>query len=353
MGHRIDRTKTALQNFVDLINTVTMYQLTGTEFTYSEPTEYTPEEPDTSNTQILLTATSESGFTGTKAVQYKRLGLGQTKIGSSFTFTVEEGDDRDSVEEKIAIAHNLVLGEFSLVGSIPSPGDTNDSCTLEAASNSLLYFGTCDITLISEEVMPPAEQNVFQLRTRTPNIQYASAYLADVPTATIIGNDGNTATEEWSTSFNSSVTVGNPDSSTVSLSGPGTAADFFTTRQPSTEGPRYWEILIVNIAPELGTFAIGLYGHPFNDFNENLYVGGAPDIGGSATYYESNGVIINNNSFDALGPELVEGDVVGIVVSNPASPNAARFYVNGVFAGAADVTASPVTPIVSQKQIET
>lgn len=352
MGHPIDRSKTAFQNFVDLINTVTNYELTGTEFTNGEPTEYIPEEPDTSNTQITLTAVPSSGFTGTTTVRYSRLALGQTKIGASTTFALTGNPSRSAVEQLIAQAHNLVLDEFSLSGSIPLPGDPDSNCTIEAASGSLLYFGTCPITLTSEAVIP-AEQNVFQLRTRTVNIQYASAYLADVPTATIMGNDGNMATEEWSTSFNPSIVLGNPDRSIVSTSDLGTAADFFTTRQPSIEGPCYWEILVVNLVPTLGKFAIGLYGHPFNDFNENLYVGGAPDIGGSATYYESDGGIINNNSFVTSGPALVEGDVVGIVVSNPASPNAARFYVNGAFIGAADVGASPVTPIVSQKQIET
>jgi hypothetical protein len=349
MPHQIDKTKTAEQNLIDLINTASEYTFTGEEFTHGTPEEYIPESPDVSNTQILLTAVPGSGVTGTKVITYRRLEIGRTVIAAPRTFEVTSSDNQASVEELIAEAHNLVIGQFYLSGSIPEPGDPDTSCTLQAYSDSLLYFGTCPITLTSEEVAPPAEQNVFQLRTRTPNIQYASVYLADVPTATVIGNDANTATEEWSTAFNPNITT---DESTVSLSGLGTAADFFTTRQPSVEGPRYWEILIVNVAPELGTFAIGLYGHPFNDFNENLYVGGAPDIGGSATYYESTGFIVNNNSTITSGPVLAEGDVVGIVVSNPAVPNAARFYVNGVFIGTADVTASSVTPIASQKQIE-
>ena len=349
MPYQINRNLSAEQNLIGLINASADYSFTGSEFTRGAPQVYTPESPDTSNTQITLTAVQGSGFKGTKTVRYRRLALGNTVTAATRTFEVSSSDNQASVEQMIAEVHNLVLGQFYLSGSIPLPGDPDTNCTIEAYADSPLYFGTCPITLTSSAVVPPPEMNTFQLRTRTSTITYANVYLADVPSALIMGNDANTSLEEWSTAFDPNVINGSPDRSLVSLTGLGTAASFFAERQPAVEGARYWEVIINNVSAGLGEFAIGTWGHPFNDANESLYVNGGADIGGAATYYESDGEIRNNNGLIMTGPALVEGDIVGIVVSDPSLPNAARFYVNGVFIGAADVTAMKVMPMVSQK----
>jgi hypothetical protein len=353
MPYQINNSQTAEQNFVGLINTGTQLTFTGAEFTRGTPSVYTPESPDTSNTEITLTAVSGSGFTGTKTIRYRRLELGHTKTAAATEFSVLAEDDRASMKQKIATEHNLILSEFDLVGTIPAPGDDDSECTIEAVTNSIIYFGTYSVTLLAASAPPVLDENTFQLRDRTSTVTYASVYLADVPTATIMGNNGNTSLEEWSTAQNPSIINGAPDRSIVSFTDLGTAGAFFATRQPATEGPRYWEVVITKMSTQLGKFAIGTWGHPFADFNENLYVGGGSSIGGSATYYETNGSIVNNNGFITSGPALQEGDIVGIIASNPSLPNAARFYVNGVFAGAADITAASVTPMVSQKEVET
>jgi hypothetical protein len=350
-SHQINRTKTAKQNMVDLINTEANYVFSGNEFTFSSPQAYS-QESEISNTQVTLTSVPEYGFIGTKTIKYRRLELGHTFIGATTTFHVTASDNQASIEHRIAAEHNLVFGEFYLSGSIPSEGDQDTVCTLQAYGDSLLYFGTLLVTLSAGGPPPTVYKNIFQLRARTPTITYASVYVSDVPTATILGHDGNYATEEWGTSFNPAIMNGVPDRSVVSLAGLGTASGFFSTRQPAVEGSRYWEVAVLEVSPELNKFAIGMWSYLSSDFNENMYVGGGASAGGSATYYQSDGKLINNNGLIATGPALAEGDIVGIIASNPSFPNAARFYINGIFIGSADITGMPVTPIVSQMEAE-
>lgn len=142
MPFQIDRTKTAQQNMLGLINSGSTYAFTGTEFTYGTPADQTPADPEEdTNSEVTVTAVEDSGFTGTKTVRYRRLALGQTRPGARQNYVVTTGDTLASLKEQIATEHNLVLDQFDLTGTLPTAdADPAATFTLTAVEDSLLYL---------------------------------------------------------------------------------------------------------------------------------------------------------------------------------------------------------------------
>lgn len=148
MGQQIDRTKTAEQNMLALINTGSTFQFTGTEFTYGLPSSQTPADPqENTNSQVTLTAVAGSGFTGTQTVRYRRLALGATRPGALTSYTITGSDDINTLKAAIALEHNLVPDQFSLTGTLPTTSGEQQTFTLTAIANSLLYTGSTTVTV--------------------------------------------------------------------------------------------------------------------------------------------------------------------------------------------------------------
>jgi hypothetical protein len=141
MPHQIDRTKTARQNFIDLVNTGSDYVFVGTEFTESGSPELYTGQPEVSNTQITLESTPNSGFVGTKTVYYRRLDAGNTRTAAALDFDITETDDLASLKNLICIEHNLVASEVNIVGDLPTEVDETTVINVFLDPFSLLYTG--------------------------------------------------------------------------------------------------------------------------------------------------------------------------------------------------------------------
>jgi hypothetical protein len=152
MPHQVDRTKTARQNFIDLVNTGSTFTFTGTEFT--EPTgveEYTGD-PEVSNTQVTLEAVSGSGFVGTKTVHYRRLAPGATRTAAALEYNITEEDTLTTLKEMICVEHNLISSEISLVGDLPTTIGQTTEINVFYDPFSYVYTGgtiSVDVTLIA------------------------------------------------------------------------------------------------------------------------------------------------------------------------------------------------------------
>jgi len=148
MPQQVDRAKSAQQNLIDLINTGSTYVFTGSEFTIGTPTTYIPTAPETSNTELLLSAIPGSGFIGSEAIRYRRLALGATRPGAKLQYTIAAEDTLETLKESIAQEHNLVSSEFDLQGQWPVQGGSASEFTLTAVTGSLLYTGSITVSVI-------------------------------------------------------------------------------------------------------------------------------------------------------------------------------------------------------------
>jgi hypothetical protein len=141
MPHQIDRTKTARQNFIDLVNTGSTFTFTGTEFTESGNPEPFSDNPEVSNTEVILEAVSGSGFIGTKTVHYRRLTPGATRTAAALDFDISESDTLETLKEMVCAEHNLVSSEINLVGDLPTEVDEPVEISVFYNPYSLLYVG--------------------------------------------------------------------------------------------------------------------------------------------------------------------------------------------------------------------
>jgi hypothetical protein len=302
MPHQIDRVKTADENLIDLINTASTYTFEGTEFTHGNPTEYVPESPDTSNTQILLTSVPGSGITGTKTVRYRRLEMGETKTGASTTFTVEDGDDRTSLEQKIAVEHNLVIGEFALVGDIPEYGDPDSNCTIEAVSNSVLYFGTAPVVL-SEALSEPVPAGYFvRMNTQLVNMVHASSYIAAV--GDVIGRSGTIDPASVGPGITLSELDLAAESSGAAASCTGTVNDLVPNGVVCE-----WEIIGAGSA----RMSVGFLSGSGSYDNSAFRAGDDNFPGPFGTWYDSDGQVVAAGQSSLVAPTYTVGDVIGII----------------------------------------
>jgi hypothetical protein len=146
----IDRTKTALANFLALVNA-----LSGTSRTYvtGDVTLGTPTADSSVggfNTAIQMTGVENRGYTGTKTIRYKRLALGSTKSAAAVTFDADQSAGNQAAIDQIAVAHNLVMSDVVVTGGVLAAIGDTATFTLTAAAVSLLYTGsfTADVTTL-------------------------------------------------------------------------------------------------------------------------------------------------------------------------------------------------------------
>jgi hypothetical protein len=145
---QIDRTKTSLANLVALLNTGSTYAFTGSEYTVGAPSAQTPvDNTENTNSQVTLTAVDGSGFTGTKTVRYRRLAMGATKPGAATAYNVTGADTLATIKTAIAVQHNLIETDFDITGTIPAQGAGPNTFAVAASANSVLYFGTFNVTV--------------------------------------------------------------------------------------------------------------------------------------------------------------------------------------------------------------
>ena len=129
-GLTINPEISAQANMLAFINKNATYVFTGTEFTYGTPVEYVPSDSaDLSNTELIISPTASSGFTGLKALHYRRENLGYTRVGASLNFTANEGDTMQTVFEMICLEHGLLTSEINVSGQMPDPGTRRHSCS--------------------------------------------------------------------------------------------------------------------------------------------------------------------------------------------------------------------------------
>lgn len=146
--YQIDRTKTAAANLIGLLNTGSTYTFTGTEYTIGAPSAQTPVDgSENTNSQVTLTAVDGSGFTGTKTVRYRRLAMGATKPGAKTAYNVTGADTLATIKTAIAVEHNLIETDFDITGVIPAQGAGPATFAVTASANSVLYFGTFNVTV--------------------------------------------------------------------------------------------------------------------------------------------------------------------------------------------------------------
>lgn len=142
MPHQIDRTKSPLQNIIDLVNTGSTHTFTGSEF-YEISTQnvqpYT-EEPGIVNTQLELIAATGSGFTGSKIIRYRRLEPGNTRVGAALDYELVVGEELSALKERICAEHNVIFNEVNLDGNPPEVVGQTTQMSIFFAEFSLIYL---------------------------------------------------------------------------------------------------------------------------------------------------------------------------------------------------------------------
>lgn len=313
MPFQIDNTLSRQENMLALVNTVTTYELTGDEFEFGNPTTYVPSGEDTSNTQVTLTSVPGEGFTGDITLYYRRLEIGNTKTAAATEFQMEIDDDVDSVKEKIALEHNLVVSEIDLVGDLPTPGGSNEVVTIEAITNSLLYYGSQSITLLAAEALPSFPS--VRIVTDINEMQYASDYISF--RAGTVGRGGSIDPASIGPGMvlsesNMLVTGSNAISACH-----GTENTFVVT-PIVTE----WEI----VSAGEGEIAIG-YFTSASYVNNEYHGGDLSQAFPSGIWYESDGQTSRGTS-NSVADTYTTGDVIAILVKGGDT----TFFKNGVFA---------------------
>lgn len=154
MAFPIDRTLSAKQNFVNLINTVILVDsstgaLTVDDVTLSNVVSYTPSDAsENTNTQITVTANTDSGFTGTTTLRYLRLTLGQTVVGARTQFSITSSDTTTTLLESISQEHNLLTSQVTLSGSLPTTSGASTTMTVTAVADGAFYVPASSFTVI-------------------------------------------------------------------------------------------------------------------------------------------------------------------------------------------------------------
>lgn len=150
----INTSKTAIENLIDLIvndNPSLASANLGAKVTIGAPSEFIQ---GALNTQVLLTAIPNAGFSGTKTVKYTRLGMSSGVASVPSAISINPADTQAQIKTKIAAALGLIEAEIDFVyEGQPQDDDTNpidipvnedDTSVLvsvQPKAGSLLYVG--------------------------------------------------------------------------------------------------------------------------------------------------------------------------------------------------------------------
>lgn len=150
MPFQVNRALTAQANMAGLANTGSTYAFTaGTEITFGNPVTQTPSDPqENTNSEVVISAVANSGFTGTKTIRYRRLALGLTHPGAQQLYQITGADTLATIKAAVALAHNLIEAEFTFTGTIPAQGNPANTFTLTSVATSLIYTGTWTVQVI-------------------------------------------------------------------------------------------------------------------------------------------------------------------------------------------------------------
>lgn len=150
---RIDPTKNALQNVIDLINAAN-----GTTFTQSSPVTYGTASaftgPNGTNTVMTLSGVLADGYTGTQDVYYNRIGLDQNTATPPAGYRVTKTTTPTDLLTQAVSALGLIASEIQPIASIPANAP---NVPLTPIANSLVYMGSISLPL----VWPPLTPYVF------------------------------------------------------------------------------------------------------------------------------------------------------------------------------------------------
>lgn len=142
---KYDRTKTVIENLLQLINASAKRTVLSSELTFGNPVAITPGAGNgNNNTQITATFVKGSGTTGAvngsqSTIQYNRLTLANSYPTANRTIDITDADTLTTVKTKIAASQRLTEAEFSLSSSTLPTASTTSSMPVDPVSNSKLY----------------------------------------------------------------------------------------------------------------------------------------------------------------------------------------------------------------------
>lgn len=173
----IDISKSPQQNLLDLVNSTnsaTSLALQLNQFTIGTPSVIEPDAQER-NTQIVLTAVPNAGYSGTKTIKYRRINTGQAVPNPNAPITILPSDTQDVIKQKIATALNLRLDQLTFVvdgsdwasgtNEIPIPTDEDTPVTIVSVigiANGLLYDSDnwFTVTLVVPDADIPLEDAI-------------------------------------------------------------------------------------------------------------------------------------------------------------------------------------------------
>lgn len=157
----INGTKTGQQNLLDLLNAANPGKgFTSSNVSFSAPTA---EVSGSNNTLVTVTALSNQGYSGSKAVNYTRLapGIAHGHTGA-MKVTIAPTDNQTQILGKIVAAMGVIVADVTITGNgaggtfnIPAnEDDTSCTFTVTANSGSLVYVGdfTAQLTVPDVDV---------------------------------------------------------------------------------------------------------------------------------------------------------------------------------------------------------
>lgn len=158
---KINAANSAIQNLLALvIDANSGLALTESQFTVGAPSVFVGTAGR--NAQITLTAVPNAGFSGSKTVDYTRLGVltGTATAAAEATAGIVVGPAATAAEVKA-----LLVAQFGLVADqvevadlvLPVDEDTPGSITLAAVAGSLLYVGNEAVVLTVADADVPLE----------------------------------------------------------------------------------------------------------------------------------------------------------------------------------------------------
>jgi hypothetical protein len=142
---QINPSLTALGNLLAAVNTANTGQTITTAQVTAGTANVQAADGEGRNTNVVLTAVANQGYTGTVTVSYIRLGLATSIASPNWNFAGSSGQTAASIISALATTNNLVATELQLEN--PTNNDviagpiTNEPATLNLVSitGSLLY----------------------------------------------------------------------------------------------------------------------------------------------------------------------------------------------------------------------
>lgn len=132
---------TSAAQLLALINEENSTTLTESDVTFGLPSAHGGANPG--DTDVVVSAAANSGYTGTVTVNYNRLDLAGFSIyGAAEVFVPEGATVADIVAAFNALYEaNLGVDDYDEAASAPVPDDDGENFTLVADANSLAYSG--------------------------------------------------------------------------------------------------------------------------------------------------------------------------------------------------------------------